>query len=684
MYMHGDIICLHAFLFLKSLKDGLLLEKDENDLTFREEKAMVKRIIGILLSFCMTVVLVSGCGESAEKTDTADNSAGKSTISAESSSELLTITVVEVPKLAKEQVIVMDAVSLSVKAEANALIWTEKLIRAAEDEGMSEEDKIKVLDSFIEAWEIADNTANKAEKMADLLIQAEALPEYNGLMGMGIIEDADGNLYCSGKSLFNSDTVNPFVMQVYDAENSTKIDAKAWAENITKAYNDGKNGQKLETIANLMGLNGEDKEDCKKAYKALVTAQGIMKGVYEGEQAEKEAATWNNIYNTAKVLKSAGKVAAVGVSVATMGSASGITGALEIGGTALDGLDAVLDVADTGATLILGEDNHVSASAQAFQDKLGPVSSVVGGINTGKTLVGLNWKGGFEAINKGLSDNDGLGTLSYIGNSIYDYVSEGKLVGGAIVQETDGSFKLKLAEIYTTAKPEEKKEIEEQLKKEGFSESFINSLGTASDQTTQEAAICELSEMSPEQLEEYAIITDVLSEQNNPEQTIDDLAKELEKIIEETYSIVVKADTGKLAGIYEGKYIHNYSDKSVQNNQSVKEYPAAVFVADDKPIMELLIAKSDRNNELLLGVDPEALLERFEEITYDSQENAYWQVYYGPSGDRIEQTISFTESEDGEIRMNFYREVYDHRTDELYLTLTGEYFKVSDSYDYFD
>ena len=82
---------------------------------------MVKRIIGILLSFCMTAVFVSGCGENAENPDTADNSGGKGTISAESSSELLTITVVEVPKLAKEQVIVMDGVSLSVKAEANAL-----------------------------------------------------------------------------------------------------------------------------------------------------------------------------------------------------------------------------------------------------------------------------------------------------------------------------------------------------------------------------------------------------------------------------------------------------------------------------------------------------------------------------------------------------------------------------------
>ena len=66
---------------------------------------MVKRIIGILLSFCMTAVFVSGCGENAENPDTADNSGGKGTISAESSSELLTITVVEVPKLAKEQVI---------------------------------------------------------------------------------------------------------------------------------------------------------------------------------------------------------------------------------------------------------------------------------------------------------------------------------------------------------------------------------------------------------------------------------------------------------------------------------------------------------------------------------------------------------------------------------------------------
>ena len=190
--------------------------------------------------------------------------------------------------------------------------------------------------------------------------------------------------------------------------------------------------------------------------------------------------------------------------------------------------------------------------------------------------------------------------------------------------------------------------------------------------------------MSPEQLEEYAIITDVLSEQNNPEQTIDDLAKELEKIIEETYSIVVKADTGKLAGIYEGSYIHKYADESIQNGEHVNDDPAAVFVEDDTPLLELLIAKSSRKSEVLNNVDLKTALKQFDEITYDSEENAYWQVSYGPSGDRIEQTISFTESEDGEIRMNFYREVYDHRTDELYFTLTGEYFKVSDSYDYFD
>jgi len=34
--------------------------------------------------------------------------------------------------------------------------------------------------------------------------------------------------------------------------------------------------------------------------------------------------------------------------------------------------------------------------------------------------------------------------------------------------------------------------------------------------------------------------------------------------------------------------------------------------------------------------------------------------------------------------MNFHREVYDHRTGKLDFSLTGEYFKVSDSYDYFD
>ena len=83
-----------------------------------------------------------------------------------------------------------------------------------------------------------------------------------------------GNLYGAVKSSIADDIEDLFFTKVYAAENDKKMDAKAWAESITKAYEEGKNGQKLKHIANMMGLKGDDKEDCKKAYKALQTAQG--------------------------------------------------------------------------------------------------------------------------------------------------------------------------------------------------------------------------------------------------------------------------------------------------------------------------------------------------------------------------------------------------------------------------
>ena len=489
----------------------------------------MRKIIRMALCVMMLTGAVTGCAGIKPASDSGE------------SSEIVEIVEVEIPQLAKDQILVMDAVGLAVKAHADAMIWTEKLSRAAENDSLSEEAKMEVLDNCIEAWRIADTVSKKAESMADLLFQAEELPEYQYTTAALIKEDSDGNLYSSIKGSLADSIDDLFFVKVYAAGN-TKIDAKTWAENITKAYDEGKNGQKLKNIANMMGLNGDDKEDCKKAYKALQTAQGIMKGTYEGEQAEKEAATWDNIYKTAKVLKTSGKVAGFAAGFLSLGATTGLTGALELGGVAVDGIDATLEVMDTGAMLILGDNNSVSVKAQDLGSKLAPVSSVLSAANAGKTLIGLDWSGGLSAINKGLSDSNGYGIISFLGNGIADYLDDKKLVGGAIKKGNDGSFKCNLVQIYSNAKPEEKEKIKEQLKEAGFKDEAITEILKPASAATDESTLISFEELTPEQIDEISIITDVIREENNPEKTVGDLAEEMQKILGDSYEIVAAGD----------------------------------------------------------------------------------------------------------------------------------------------
>ena len=169
----------------------------------------MRRIISMALCVMMLTGAVTGCAGSEPASVSMDNSktsvtsAGDTSVESASdsgeSSEIVEIVEVEIPKLAKDQILVMDAVGLAVKAHADAMIWTEKLSRAAEDDSLSEEAKMEVLDNCIEAWRIADAVSKKAESMADLLSQAEELPEYQYTTAALIKEDSDGNLYCAIK-----------------------------------------------------------------------------------------------------------------------------------------------------------------------------------------------------------------------------------------------------------------------------------------------------------------------------------------------------------------------------------------------------------------------------------------------------------------------------------------------------
>lgn len=640
----------------------------------------MRRIISMALCVMMLTGAVTGCAGSEpasvsmdnSKTETSVTSAGDTSVESASdsgeSSEIVEIVEVEIPKLAKDQILVMDAVGLAVKAHADAMIWTEKLSRAAEDDSLSEEAKMEVLDNCIEAWRIADAVSKKAESMADLLSQAEELPEYQYTTAALIKEDNDGNLYCAIKDSLADSIDDLFFVKVYAADGNTKIDAKTWAENITKAYDEGKNGQKLKNIANMMGLNGDDKGDCKKAYKALQTAQGIMKGTYEGEQAEKEAATWDNIYKTAKVLKTSGKVAGFAAGFLSLGATTGLTGALELGGVAVDGIDATLEVMDTGAMLILGDNNSVSVKAQDLSSKLAPVSSVLSAANAGKTLIGLDWSGGLGAINKGLSDNDGYGIISYIGNSIADYLDDKKLVGGAIKKGNDGSLSCNLVQIYSNAKPEEKEEIKEQLKEAGFKDEAITEILKPASEATDESSLIGFEELTPAQLDEISIMTDVIREENNPEKTVDELAKEMKDIIKDSYDIVVGEEGlgyDMICGAYEGTSTQWANPKYYPSSGGTVSSDATLYIIDieGKPVTRFT-DKELREWQIKDILDEE----RYSRI-YDEETGTITITYLQYDGD-IVITVHITEYDDR------YEAVY-HKEDRH--TSDGD---VSDSTDF--
>ncbi|WP_026659506.1 hypothetical protein [Butyrivibrio sp. AC2005] len=592
---------------------------------------MIKRLCSIFICLTLTFNMISGCGntqpespkdnnavtesnndkndnqslltdddetsdsDNAEKTDPIAN-----TEEASDNLDIVSITEVEIPKLTADQILTMNATTLAVACHANALIWTEKLSRAAADESLSDDEKLAVLDSCIEAWRITDVVASKAEGMAELLEQAEELPEYQGTQAMIIKEDKDGNLYAAVKDSVVNDIKDMLFIKVYAAENDSKLDAKAWATMITKAYDEGKNGQKLKNIANMMGLNGADKEDCKKAYKALQTAQGIMKGIYEGEQAEKEAATWDNIVKTAKVLQTAGKVAAVVATVATAGSSVGL---LEVGGAAFDGVDALLDVADTGAMLILGENNSISLKAQEMQNKYGVIGSILGGANMAKSLVGFKFNDMLKMVREGATDQkkwETYSNLSYLGKSAYELVAQKKLLGGAVTVDEKGNVRIGIADIYGSPKTDrEKEEAFNRLKNVGFTEDTIKKimpqLFSSSDESGQISEgdegglLKELNELTDDELDKIEVSTDVVSEENNPEKVVGEMEKELNDIMKNSYDIVPSGSTERLAGKYEGKYVKTLfavnGDQTTEEDTSlyVKIYEGGVPVINYIP-----------------------------------------------------------------------------------------------------
>lgn len=201
------------------------------------------------------------------------------------------------------------------------------------------------------------------------------------------------------------------------AGDAQKTDPRTWAANLTKQYDALKGAKRYQQLAAQLGT------DAKTAYEQMVLAQAIIH-----DDATAEAEYNDTLLKTAQVIKTTSKVGVfITATIVTGGGtltalpASGFTLA-QTAGTIVGGVDCLVDVADTGSTIFLGENNQVALAAAEAKKYLGPVSSVFGV---------LNWQ-----------DAASGEKLAYIGDALSDWFFEGKFAGVQVFADRDGGMRL--------------------------------------------------------------------------------------------------------------------------------------------------------------------------------------------------------------------------------------------------
>ncbi len=252
---------------------------------------------------------------------------------------------------------------------------------------------------------------------------------------------------------------SPFLTVTYAAEE--KSPAIQFAEDITKAFDSAKNGQKLKAVAELYGT------DIKKAKIMFEQAQAILEGAAHEEQAEFE----NKCYEAAVETKAAASAIGFGVAcAASYGTAAGI---MQVGGLAFSGVNAFID---TGTAVTIhnthGEGDEYTAAFERTAEMVAPVSAffaIGGGIQNIKDI--RNPEKAAEII-----DNGAQLLLTGLGFA-RDYVQDGTVIGVSS-RIADGYREI----IIRAADSTDHDASEEVLLKTGFSEDDIEGRNISAEQ----------------------------------------------------------------------------------------------------------------------------------------------------------------------------------------------------------
>ena len=338
----------------------------------------MKRVISVILAIMLLFVL-GACGQKE------DNS--------------ITEVKVKAPCSTGEKAIVEGEAVISTQVYLLARAYFEKL--ETYDMGSFDAQKYsELLAETIEAFRIAEVLSDSLEKHAAALAKTEENEPVQQ-------EKATYELLSASTE---GNGGSPFVTVAHAAEKSA---AEKYAEELTKTFDNAKNGQKLKAVAEKYGT------DIKKAKVMLEQAQAIL----EGAAFEDQAAFENKCYEVAVETKAAASVIGFGVAVvATGGTAAGI---MEVGGLAMNGVNAVIDMG-TAVTIHAtnGEGNEYTEAWEKTAEMMAPINAVFaigGGIQNIKDF--RDPEKAAEAVN-----NAAQAFLTGLGFA-RDYVQDGTVLG---------------------------------------------------------------------------------------------------------------------------------------------------------------------------------------------------------------------------------------------------------------
>lgn len=270
---------------------------------------------------------------------------------------------------------------LTVKSYVQARMLTD-LVITSDISTIPREEILGLVQETLRAWAAT-------EKMADKMV---AVAEDTKVSFM----ESEKNSFVKGlKSVFNNESV------IYAAE--TEEDASTWANRITGQFDATKGKNRLKQLGEQLGT------DAKSAFKQLEMAQNILQGEAANEEGDLNQ-KWQKMAETTKTVCKTGIF--VGSAVLTAGATTAAAGAVTLGeatGIVVGGVDVILDVGTTTSNIVMGEGNNVSVGLDAVKSKFAPASFVFG----------LN----------GFTDANMAEKISFVGESIVDWLSEGKVAG---------------------------------------------------------------------------------------------------------------------------------------------------------------------------------------------------------------------------------------------------------------